>query len=192
MPDFNPNLYNEKYRIPTNRLSGNFYDVGWYLVTITTKERVRYLGEIDKEGMHFSDIGNACLDIINTFELRCADCEIQCFTIMPDHLHLLIRILPSHETDDNVSLDGLRDISPNVSTSGKGLPSFGHQGRLSVIIRTFKGAVTTWAKQHERDFAWQSKFYDGVITNSGQWREARLYIENNVHRWQLKYGLISD
>ena len=39
--------FNNKYRIPTNRLSGFDYGSnGYYFVTICTKDRLHYFGEI--------------------------------------------------------------------------------------------------------------------------------------------------
>lgn len=45
--------FNNKYRIPTNRLSGFDYGSnGYYFVTICTKDRLHYFGEINTVYTH--------------------------------------------------------------------------------------------------------------------------------------------
>lgn len=58
------------------------------------------------------------------------------------------------------------------------------KGTLSVIIRTFKAAVTTWARRNgHADFAWQSRFYDRIIRTNNELVNVRRYIEKNPAKW---------
>ena len=60
------------------------------------------------------------------------------------------------------------------------------KGSLSVIVRTFKSAVTTWARDnHHEEFAWQARFYDHIIRNEADLHRIREYIDNNPLRWAL-------
>jgi hypothetical protein len=57
---------------------------------------------------------------------------------------------------------------------------------LSVIVRTFKAAVTTWARDNDnRDFGWQERFQDHIIRNDEDLRCIRTYIANNPLQWAL-------
>ena len=52
------NKYLNKYRIPSARLqSWDYSNNGAYFITICTKSRNHYFGEISKEEMQLSDIG---------------------------------------------------------------------------------------------------------------------------------------
>lgn len=52
-------------------------------------------------------------------------------------------------------------------------------GSLSVVIRSYKSAVTRYARMIDCDFSWQSGFYDSIICTAGQLARVRKYIENN-------------
>ena len=57
---------------------------------------------------------------------------------------------------------------------------------LSVIIRTYKAAMTTWARNNEyNDFAWQGRFHDHIIRNNADLHRIRLYITNNLLQWSI-------
>lgn len=60
------------------------------------------------------------------------------------------------------------------------------RGTLSVIIRTFKAAVTTIARERGfKDFAWQNRFYDHIIRNDADLERIRTYIANNPLQWAI-------
>ena len=60
------------------------------------------------------------------------------------------------------------------------------RGTLSVIVRTYKGAVTRWCRQNgHADFAWQPRFYDHIIRDARALRNIRRYIAENPMRWHL-------
>ena len=59
-------------------------------------------------------------------------------------------------------------------------------GSLSVVVRTFKAAVTTWARDHgHEDFAWQARFHDHIIRNEADLHRIRTYIANNPLQWAI-------
>ena len=63
------------------------------------------------------------------------------------------------------------------------------KGSLSVIIRTYKAAVSTWARRNGRpEFAWQSLFYDHIIRSKWDLERIRKYIRQNPAMWTLKRG----
>jgi putative transposase len=58
------------------------------------------------------------------------------------------------------------------------------RGSLSVVVRTFKAAVTTWARNNGCEaFEWQGRFYDHIIRNEADLHRIRTYIANNPVRW---------
>ncbi|HMB90162.1 MAG TPA: hypothetical protein VKP65_04900 [Rhodothermales bacterium] len=57
-------------------------------------------------------------------------------------------------------------------------------GSLGVIIRSYKAAVTRWARQNGyANFAWQPRFYDHIIRNERALQAIRRYIADNPRHW---------
>ena len=82
------NKFKNRYRIPTNRLQGYDYGAnGCYYVTICTKYREHYFGEIVDGKMWLSEIGEIAekfwAKILNHFPFVILDQ----FVIMPNHIH---------------------------------------------------------------------------------------------------------
>ena len=58
-------------------------------------------------------------------------------------------------------------------------------GSLSIVIRSYKSALTNWAHQnHFPDFQWQTRFYDHIIRDESDYKRIEKYIINNPARWQ--------
>ncbi len=55
-----------------------------------------------------------------------------------------------------------------------------------MILRTYKGAVTTACRRSGRyDFAWQRGYYEHVIRTEDELSRTREYIINNPAQWEL-------
>jgi hypothetical protein len=57
-------------------------------------------------------------------------------------------------------------------------------GSLSVIIRSYKSAVTKNAREINPQFAWQDRFYDHIIRDNGSFERIAYYIKMNVVNWR--------
>lgn len=87
------NKYKGIYRSESTRLQK--WDYGWnaiYFVTICTKDRQHYFGEITDGKMHLSPVG-AIADVLwheltNHFD----NIELDAFVVMPNHIHGIIAI----------------------------------------------------------------------------------------------------
>ncbi|MBE9491810.1 MAG: transposase, partial [Bacteroidetes bacterium] len=55
---------------------------------------------------------------------------------------------------------------------------------LSVIIRSYKSAVSKRARQIHPDFVWQSRYYDHIIRDEKSFNNIRQYIIQNPLNWQ--------
>jgi len=74
----------------------------------------------------------------------------------------------------------------NVRTTPKGYFSTisPKQDSVSVAIRTYKAAVTTWARENGFvDFGWHGRFHDHVIRNEQDYRRIADYIRSNPRQW---------
>ena len=169
------NKFNNKYRIPTCRLKGYDYGAnGCYYVTVCTKHHVHYFGEIVNGEMQLSEIGKIVQsEWLKTKELRTdMNLLLDEFVVMPNHFHCIIFI-------DNNQYNTLPS-TPLQSYKNK----FGVQSKnLSSIMRGFKSAVTTYARKHDIDFAWQERFHDRIIRDNNGLDNVRSYIFNNPRNW---------
>ena len=68
---------------------------GYYFITICTKDRQRILSEIRSGGVLLRPIGEIINNEINNLAQR-YHIEINPYIIMPDHLHLIIKINHNH------------------------------------------------------------------------------------------------
>jgi hypothetical protein len=53
-------------------------------------------------------------------------------------------------------------------------------GSLSVVVRSFKSAVTKHAHKSDSNFSWQRGYYDTIICTTGQLFRFRKYISDNA------------
>ncbi len=206
--------FQNKYRVPSARASWHEYNGGVYFITICTKNRKHYFGEIDNEGMKFSEIGkfaNKCwLEIPQHFP----HVEIPLWVIMPNHIHGIIIINPICENANSCGdvkscwnekkcwdakfCGNCRDAKFCVSTSTSTPPppptttptkttnKFGPQSKnLASVIRGFKIGVTKFANENNIPFAWQTRFHDHIVRDQKELNRIAKYIENNVGNWYL-------
>ncbi|MEK7597126.1 MAG: transposase [Patescibacteria group bacterium] len=173
--------FRNKYRIPTARLQNwDYSDNGYYFITICTKERKHYFGEIINDKIQLSEIGMLAqkywLEIPKHFPFV----ELDEFMVMPNHVHgiVIIRnVVPHVETQNFASLQQAKPIKPQNK--------FGSQSKnLASIIRGFKIGVKKYATIHGINFFWQSRFYDNIIRNEKSFYYIRQYIKDNPMNWE--------
>ena len=141
---------------------------GEYFITICTYEKEDTFGEIVADEMRLSQEGRIAQQCWRQIPSHFEDVELDEFVVMPNHIHGII-ILNDHG----------RDVQLNVPTrlSPK-------KGSLSVIIRTYKAAVTTECRRKGLyDFRWQSRFYEHIIRGNKDLNNIRDYITGNVLKW---------
>ncbi|MBU0577615.1 transposase [Patescibacteria group bacterium] len=194
--DFNSELYQEKYRIKSIRLSyWDYSSDGWYFVTICTKNMVKHFGDVRNYVMGLSDIGCVVHEQWRkTGELR-NNVRLDEFIVMPNHVHGIIQIYnPDPPTNTIIGCNNIN--STNVEThcnaslrnNDEWTPNrFGPQrNNLASIIRGFKSSVKRICnKNGHPNFKWQARFYDHIIRNEKSLNEIRGYIYDNPERWEL-------
>jgi len=190
-----------KYRITSTRLKN--WDYGRnaiYFVTICTKNRQHFFGEIMDRKMNLSEIGIIVeLEWLKTFDMR-PDMNLYMgeYIIMPNHFHAIIGIgdnkynIPSTSCRDamhcvsttNTETKTNDVITTNNATNTDYKNQFGPQSKnLSSIIRGFKIGVTKNARMIQPDFQWQPRFYDHIVRNDQSFHRISNYITNNPKQW---------
>ena len=174
-----PKLFNNKYRIKSIRLQDYDYSLcGSYYVTICTKNRKCFFGDIVNGKMKLSGIGEIVLDEwIKTGQIR-QYVQLDEFVVMPDHFHGIVIIenneMVNVETCRSMSLRKRNQFSKPLSNS------------ISMIINHFKSAVKRWCNKNGFEyFQWQRGFYEHIIRDKNELNQKRQYIINNPQQWTL-------
>jgi REP element-mobilizing transposase RayT len=200
-------LFKNKYRIESTRLKGWDYSAaGYYFVTICTKERRCFFGDVVNGEMVLSPIGEIVAEEWQkTAQIR-PNVAMDVWIIMPNHVHGIIVIYtPNVETsrwgvstgdgtDRGVSTgDGTdRGVSTGdgtdrgVSTIKPGANPAWKPNSLGSIVNQIKSICTKriW-KTGFGDFGWQSRFYDRILRDETALQKVRQYILDNPKKWVM-------
>ena len=164
---------------------------GYYFVTICSKNRECFFGEIIGWNMILSEMWNIVNEEIQN-NIR-DDVQIDEYIIMPNHIHIIIII-------KTVGCDciALNDKTlPNDETSPKNNDRWSENSiwaengtmqsfpTLSRVIRWMKWRITSRIQKECKDheFAWQKSFHDTIIRNQDQLDKSREYIRINPRKW---------
>ena len=170
-----------KYK--NNSLRARWWDYSTaasYFITICTKDKVPFFGEVVNGEMKLSLIG----EIVNEEWVRTADIrsrmklELHNFIVMPDHFHALITIGTTEFNDKDSYLDELGNFKNNAFKP--------QSNNLGSIIRGFKSAVTMRCKLKGYPFCWQSRYHDVIIKDLKQFENVQQYILENPRRHAMR------
>ena len=177
--------FKNKYRTESIRLRGYDYRLpGWYFVTICTKNRKCFFGEIRHGIVGLSQEGIIAYQNWEKIPDHFNNAILDEFIIMPNHMHGLIGL---NINSDDYQILG-RDVEFNVSTKDIKDLSMSEispkSGSLSSIIRTYKGSVTRDCNQKGyKGFYWQPRFYDHIVRDEESLNRIREYIYYNPLKW---------
>lgn len=186
----------------TPRAKWHDYKGGEYFVTICTKDRVHYFGEVCGGEMQLTSIGEMLKqEIENTEKIRGGDVSIPLYVIMPNHVHLIVVVScrdtshvsgASHVSDTKMDARSIMDAC-DASVQGQEADrmdriqqgqGFGPQSKnLGSVIRGIKSAVTRFANENNIPFGWQSRYHDHIVRNQDEMNRIAEYIETNPIRW---------
>ena len=132
----------------------DYSQCGAYFVTICTQNRRPILSNIVGDDAHI--VPKRYGQIAEKYLKNAA--EIDKYVIMPDHIHMLIRL----------EEQGAEKRSPQAS-------------RIASIVRSIKTLTT----KEIGEPIFQRSYYDHVIRNQRDYNEIWEYIENNPRKWML-------
>jgi REP element-mobilizing transposase RayT len=180
-------LYQDRYRIPSNRLPGYDYGQnGAYFVTICTHNRQPYFGTIEVPGgdwdaasLQPTSLGEKAAEYWAAIPQFAPFVQLDAFILMPDHLHGVLLFDKDEANEETRSIASLRSYENR----------FGPQSRnLASVLRGFKSAVTMFARHHQLEFQWQARFHDRVVRSEIELEKIRPYIMSNLSRWEKEYN----
>ncbi len=132
----------------------DYSQCGAYFVTICTQNRRPILSNIVGDDAHI--VPKRYGQIAEKYLKNAV--EIEKYVIMPDHIHMLIRL----------EEQGAEKRSPQAS-------------RIASIVRSIKTLTT----KEIGEPIFQRSYYDHVIRNQRDYNEIWEYIENNPRKWML-------
>lgn len=177
--------FQNKYRISSTRLKNwDYGQNGAYFITICTKNREHFFGEIvstnGENEMQLNEIGKIADKFWTEIPKHFPFIELGNYVVMPNHVHGILIINKINVVDDNV-----QTLQCNVSTENEQMAKISPKsGTISTIIRSFKSVVTKNAHFIHADFEWQERFHDHIIRNSESFERIQNYIENNIANWK--------
>jgi REP element-mobilizing transposase RayT len=165
-----------KYRNDTLRLKyWDYSSEGAYFITICTKDREHFFGEIIHGKMILNQLGFVVQhEWEKSIEMR-PDMNLTLgeFIVMPDHFHAVIMIGKNQYNTSNEKTESKNKFGPQSKN-------------LASIIRGFKSAITTYSKINGYpNFAWQPRFYEHIIRNQQSFDRIQKYIIDNPKNWKI-------
>ncbi len=175
--------FKNRYRVDSTRLRGwDYGSVGWYFVTVCTRDRRCWLGDVVDGRMRLSQTGaTVAEEWRNTAKVR-PNVVLDAWVVMPNHLHAILEITPDNTSSPTPPVETTRWVvsSPQRAPS----PTRLHPNTLGSIIGQFKSVCTKRIRAHSpNDFAWQRGFYDRIIRSDKALDNTRRYIAANPSRW---------
>lgn len=149
-----------------NRLKDYDYSQnGAYFITICTKDRQPLLSVIKNADetvgenfvlptIYLTDVGETIKNEIEKIHSIYDNVLIDNYIIMPNHIHLIIRI----------DANGRTQFSPTINR----------------IIKQFKGSIT----KQIGESIWQKSFYDHIIRDDIDYQSIWQYIDENPMKWK--------
>jgi REP element-mobilizing transposase RayT len=137
--------------------------------------------------MHLSEIGQIASKMWREISVHFPCIDLDAFVFMPNHIHGIIVINRFIGT----SIVGALHATPLLShdtthMSGKTMSSISPKsGSLSVVVRSYKSAVTKHVHRLNSHFSWQHGYYDTIICTTGQLSRIRKYISDNAQNWDF-------
>lgn len=159
-----------KNRKPNRLTDFDYSTSGAYFITICTKEHKCIFSSICRDSpcgcpkIKYTELGkiaiNTICDVEEKFNIKIAE-----FTVMPNHIHMIIII------DDN------------IRTAARAVPT------VSRIVGAYKSIVSyeylkvCKNKGINMGIIWQKSFYDHIIRDEEDYIIKAQYIKNNPVKW---------
>ena len=142
---------------------------GSYFITLCTKDRRHTLSEVVGQGLcpcRLLPLGRIAEEELRALPARFPSVQIDYYTIMPNHIHLL------------VTLSGMRQGQSPCPTEGG--PDLG------AVMGAFKSITTKRANQADAvrgRKVWHTRYYEHAVRNEQDYREIWRYIAENPAKW---------
>jgi len=175
------------------RLKGFDYSQnGCYFLTVCTHDRNHFFCNIIENKIELSEYGeivkNTIIDLPNHNDYI----EINNFTIMPNHIHMIISI---HRRERFITVPNNTPTVPNntptVPNNTPAVPNIKTHGIPEIIrqLKTFSSKrINEFQKRNGCEpfpthAIWQKSYHDHIIRNNDDYQRMWQYIDENPVRW---------
>ena len=164
-----------KNRKPNRLKEHDYSQEGYYFVTVCTKDRKEWFGNIEKDKMTLNYYGKTAEDFWREIPAHFEGMGIDEFKIMPNHVHGIVMI--RNDFAKPVGNAYMRSLQAEDRT----------KMLLPKTIQQYKASVTRKVNSllSVLDFQWQKSFYDPVIRNEESLHRIRQYIMYNPLKWEF-------
>jgi REP element-mobilizing transposase RayT len=185
--------FGNKYRIDSTRLQN--WNYGWngrYFITINTKDRAHFFGQVEDGQVYLSAIGKMADELLLEIPARYKYAKLDVHIVMPNHVHAIIIIdkkkkpnVISRDAIDRIRRGAMNRASTHLHKPGgvTGIKNPMLHDNISRIFNWYKGRVTYEAHKTDNEFGWQERFHDHIIRNESEYQKIRKYILNNPQKW---------
>jgi putative transposase len=148
------------------------------LLPYAFKDKKSILGHITNGNVDLSPIGDITHRCWNEIPNHFPNVELDAFIVMPNHLHGIVALTNGGR--------GVQLNAPDLTTANNFKSISPKKGTLSVIIRTYKAAVTTECRKRKYHFhGWPRNYYEHIVRNEDLLGRIREYIVSNPLQWQF-------
>jgi REP element-mobilizing transposase RayT len=149
---------------------------GWYFITVCTKNRTKWFGDVVNGEMVLNAYGKIARDRWLWLARQYDYLKLDEFIVMPNHMHGIMVI-------ENSIIRSSRDNPRVVPT----VPMAIYNRRYNSLSKSVNAYKTTSSKLIHQDglmdFIWQRSFYDHIIRDEESLGSIREYIINNPMKW---------
>jgi putative transposase len=188
--------YKNKYRVKSTRLPNwDYANSGYYFVTICTKDRECFFGDVIKGKMILSTIGKMADGIWQNIHKHFLFVRLDEYIIMPNHVHGIIiienekpHVVETRRAETRRAETRRAETRRAETRRGVSLRRFGllPKNSLASVINHYKGGVKKWGNKNGfPEFSWQANYYDRVIRHEEELNRIRQYIIDNPLKWEI-------
>lgn len=195
--------YNPKYhhRHSIRLKEYDYSQSGAYFITICTKQKEYYFGEIADKTMMLNDTGKMIEKWWYKLKNKFSNIKLDKYIIMPNHIHGIIMI--DDGQTHNIKLGQTHDVigqthrsAPTTTTTKNKQIIVGANlcvhPNISRIIQWFKSMSTNKYIQNIKNNncpefngkLWQRNYYDHIVRNDEELNNIRRYIQDNPINWK--------
>ncbi|CAN5387649.1 transposase [soil metagenome] len=173
--------YQNKFRISSARLKNYDYtNNGFYFITICTKERKHFFGQVTNDVMILNELGKITESCWSDIPKHSKLISLGEYIVMPNHVHGILIIDNTIETMYGTS--AVPNIAPVTKNQMSAISPKANS--ISSAVRSFKSAVTRATRNKRPEFNWQVRFHDHIIRNYESYLKISDYIRSNPSNWK--------
>lgn len=181
-----------------NRLKDYDYSqAGCYFITVCTKDRENYFGDIEKGKMVLNVYGKIANDMWVGLPKVFKNVVMDEHVVMPNHIHGIVSVIDEipvgnaseHSSGNNKLIENRKkNIETELNAEMRSLQYDRSKMLISKIIQIYKSEVTRRIKRISngkiKSSILQKSFYDRIIRNEKEFQYIQEYIYYNPLKWE--------